>query len=94
MKYNKWHLWVGALIGILGPLITFTLLFFSTFKDKVWLNVLTDHPAVIRPFIQLSVIPNLALFFLFLMLNLERISRGILLSTILFGLYVLYITFN
>ena len=93
MKYNKWHLWIGFIIGAVAPLITFFIIYYSVFEYQSWTNPLKAAHSVIRPFVQLSVITNLALFFLFLMFNMERLCRGILFATILYGLYVLYITF-
>ena len=90
------QLWLGTLTGMIVPAISLYLYVFLRFDDlafgdflKTWLKM-----GILTHMISLAVIPNLAVFFLFIRLNYLKAARGVLLSTIIFAIAVLIIRFS
>ena len=84
----------GVLLGIIAPIIA--CIFYVVFiKEKTLENFInnfvTDRnlPAIIS----LSLLINLALFFLKLKFNKDEQSRGILFSTFLYGVIIVILKF-
>ena len=84
----------GVLLGIIAPIIA--CIFYVVFINEETLenfinNFVTDRnlPAIIS----LSLLINLALFFLKLKFNKDEQSRGILLSTFLYGVVIVILKF-
>ena len=84
----------GVLLGIIAPIIA--CIFYVVFINKETLenfinNFVTDRnlPAIIS----LSLLINLALFFLKLKFNKDEQSRGILFSTFLYGVVIVILKF-
>ena len=84
----------GVLLGIIAPIIA--CIFYVVFINEETLenfinNFVTDRnlPAIIS----LSLLINLALFFLKLKFNKDEQSRGILLSTFLYGAVIVILKF-
>ena len=78
------------ILGILAPALTMLIVYLVGFTNYE-LNELVDllvSKRVFTKIISLCVIPNLALFFLFLNKNYFYSARGILLATVLFALFV------
>ena len=84
----------GIIIGIISPIILFILVvvFFLeyeiTYFVKKHINE-ENFPAIIS----LSLLSNLTVFFLMLRNNKDIQARGILLSTFLFGILIIYLKF-
>lgn len=84
---------LGFALGVIAPAVTFMLLlrfyypfdYFETFFKGYWLKLLA--PKVMS----LSVIPNLALFFLFIYTHRYKSARGALGATILIAVAVFII---
>lgn len=96
MKYKYDNLKLGLLLGIIAPVITMVLIYLVKFTDYN-LSELIDflvEKKVFTKIVSLCVIPNLALFFLFLNKYLYRSARGILLATILFAVFVFITKFS
>lgn len=89
------RVWFGTLIGLIGPPIAFLLFCYFSLPDESVLEVIRRYHKlnVLTHVISLSVIVNLALFFLFLQKRKEKISRGILGSMFFFVLIVLILKF-
>ena len=84
----------GVLLGIIAPIIA--CIFYVVFINEETLenfinNFVTDRnlPAIIS----LSLLINLALFFLKLKFNKDEQSRGILFSTFLYGVVIVILKF-
>jgi len=84
----------GVLLGIIAPIIA--CIFYVVFINEETLenfinNFVTDRnlPAIIS----LSLLINLALFFLKLKFNKDEQSRGILFSTFLYGVIIVILKF-
>ena len=84
----------GVLLGIIAPIIA--CIFYVVFIKEETLenfinNFVTDRnlPAIIS----LSLLINLALFFLKLKFNKDEQSRGILFSTFLYGVVIVILKF-
>ena len=84
----------GILLGIIAPIIA--CIFYVVFINEETLenfinNFVTDRnlPAIIS----LSLLINLALFFLKLKFNKDEQSRGILFSTFLYGVVIVILKF-
>ncbi|MCK5169889.1 MAG: hypothetical protein KAQ75_08415 [Bacteroidales bacterium] len=84
------NLKLGLILGILAPAITILLVYliqFSGYDFQELLDFLVSTRAFTK-IISLCVIPNLALFFIFLNKNYYYSARGILVATILFAIFV------
>jgi len=89
-------LWIGSVLGLLVPALSlwiYVLLRFDelAFGDfiKTWFKM-----GILTHMISLAVLPNLAVFFIFIKTNYLKAARGVLLSTILFAFTVLIIRFS
>ena len=84
----------GVLLGIIAPIIAF-IIYVVFIKEETLENFInhfvTDRnlPAIIS----LSLLINLALFFLKLKFNKDEQSRGILFSTFLYGVIIVILKF-
>jgi hypothetical protein len=90
MRSNVNNLKLGLILGVLAPALTMLIVYLVGFTDYEF-NELIDllvSKRVFTKIISLCVIPNLALFFLFLNKNYFYSARGILLATVLFALFV------
>ena len=92
-KYN--NLRIGLILGILGPLLGFLVIYWVAFRGmsfSEYLDLLT-YNRKLSSIISLSVIPNLLLFFIFIWLNYLYSARGVLASTLIFALLVVITKF-
>ena len=87
-KYNNTKL--GLILGIAGPVIAMLgvyLVMFYCYSMSELIDTLVSK-RVFTKIISLCVLPNLALFFLFLNKYYYNTARGILMSTFIFALFV------
>ena len=85
----------GILIGIFSPLIAF--IFYVSFIIESNVSSIINNPKFyinLSAIISLSLLINLALFFLKIQFNQDEQSRGILLSTFLYGIAIVLLYFN
>ncbi len=90
MKSKVDNLKLGLLLGILAPVLTMLIIYliqFSSYDLNELVNMLVLKK-VFTKIVSLCVIPNLALFFLFLNKNYYYSARGILMATVIFALFV------
>ena len=84
----------GVLLGIIAPIIAF-IVYVVFIKEETLENFINNFvtyrnlPAIIS----LSLLINLALFFLKLKFNKDEQSRGILFSTLLYGVVIVILKF-
>jgi len=82
----------GVILGIVSPIIMFVIVvvFFRESNLTDFINhQVTDRnlPSIIS----LTLLANLSLFFIKIKLNKDEQSRGILLSTFLYGIIIVYL---
>lgn len=96
MKSKFDNLRLGLLLGIIAPaLIMFIIYFiqFTNFNLSELVDLLVEKK-VFTKIVSLCVIPNLALFFLFLNKNYYQSARGILTATFIFAIFVFITKFT
>ena len=84
----------GVFIGFLAPIILFVLVvvFYEGYELSFFINeLITDYNLPI--IISLTLFVNLVLFLIKFQLNKDEQSRGILFSTILYGVVIVYLKF-
>lgn len=84
----------GLLLGIISPIISFV--FYVVFIMEKTLGSVINNPSFnknLSAIISLSLLINLALFFLKLKFNKDEQSRGILFSTFLYGILIVILKF-
>jgi len=85
-------LWLGAIIGFIIPLIVLLVLYLEgNIADSYFYfikKLFTDR--LLSAFLRIGLIGNLAIFLLFFNTGFDKLPRGILLSTILYGLLIVY----
>ena len=82
----------GVILGIVSPIIMFVIVvvFFRESNLTDFINhQVTEHnlPSIIS----LTLLANLSLFFIKIKMNKDEQSRGILLSTFLYGIIIVYL---
>lgn len=95
MKRRFDNLYLGTVLGVLTPILTYFLilnfLYPFSFADKslqgIWLTLIAPK------MISIGVIPNLGLFFLFIYTNRLKSARGVLMATIGYAILVLILKF-
>ena len=87
MKGRYDNIRLGALLGIITPLIGLVIIYLLAFRGMSFTEYLEllAYRKKLSAVISLSVIPNLPLFFIFIWLNYLYSARGVLASTLLFA---------
>ena len=90
----KSNLLKGLILGVVSPIIFFiiTIVFFLEYNITDFINHKINKqnfPAIIS----LCLLANLAVFFIKLQKNKDQQARGVLLSTFLFGILIIYFKF-
>ena len=90
----KSNLLKGLILGVVSPIIffIFTIVFFLEYNITDFVNYKINKqnfPAIIS----LCLLANLAMFFIKLQKNKDKQARGILFSTFLFGILIIYFKF-
>lgn len=95
ISYKKINnFWLGVTFGMLAPFIclfgywlnSYSFMgFFPTFPHYLMLG------KVLAPVISLCLIPNLGLFFIFINTDRFKTARGFILSTLLYGFFIMYL---
>jgi hypothetical protein len=81
---NKNSIATGVICGIIIPSIVFFLLHTFTF-NRVTPEYLFSSPGIVAKLLSLSLLGNLAAFFLFLKYDFELSARGVLFATFVWG---------
>ncbi len=90
MKKKYDNIWLGVVLSALTPVITIYLIItfvypvehLQTYYENIWI------PIVAPKVISLGVVPNLALFFLFIYTNRLTSAKGVLATTIVYAVIV------
>lgn len=95
IKSKKWNnYWLGFGLGLIVPclfLIGYWLYSYSFMPLIPMFILYLLKGKVLAPVISLCVIPNLAIFYLFLNAEKFRSSRGAVFATILYGFLIMYL---
>lgn len=78
----------GIISGIIAPAIVFFFLHTFTF-NRVTPEYFYSSPGILAKMISLSLLGNLAAFFLFLKYDFELSARGVLFATFIYGAGIL-----
>lgn len=81
---NKNSVITGIICGIIIPSIVFFLLHSFTF-NRVTPEYIFSSPGIVAKLLSLSLLGNLAAFFLFLKYDFELSARGVLFATFIYG---------
>ncbi|MDP2174862.1 MAG: hypothetical protein Q8K70_03020 [Bacteroidota bacterium] len=95
MTQTKKDIIIGILIGIFTAFLISFIIFLNTnpgLSTADYFNVFV-YGKIIAPILSMALLGNLAVFFLFLKLNKDLISKGILVATIIVGILVFIIKF-
>ena len=90
MDISKKQILLGFLIGITSTFIISFLTFINTnpgLSISEYFNIFI-YGKLISPILSIALMGNLGLFFLFLKLNKDFISRGILIATVFVGIII------
>ncbi|MBE9467672.1 MAG: hypothetical protein IMY72_05030 [Bacteroidetes bacterium] len=93
-KFNKQK--IGLVIGLLAPIITIFILYlfnkssFGSFEN-FYNHFVTLHLS--SQIVSLSVLANLAVFYLFIKKNFLFSARGVVLATMIYGLIIIVLKF-
>ncbi|MBL1278882.1 MAG: hypothetical protein COA33_001320 [Fluviicola sp.] len=100
MKLKRWTMnhTKGVLLGIITPLILAPLVLWvisltqSYYFEQLWHKFTLNRPYQIK-IITIAIIANLGWFYLFLNKEKFDIAKGVILGTVLFAPYIIYIKF-
>lgn len=89
-KFDK--MWIGAIIGASIPLIVLIVIYVQEHIAGSFLSFLGDMFSLrlLSAFLRIGLIGNLAIFLLTFNTGFTNLPRGILLSTIVYGLGIVY----
>lgn len=82
----------GTIVGILTPLVTFTLYFLILYSYMPIVNFISYLKGgdIFVATMSLCVVPNLLMFYIFIWTNRDKSSKGVILATILYAFWVAY----
>lgn len=87
--------WIGLILGLIGPFIAFVIYYFINYSYMTvssFINYLKLGDTY-TPIISLCVLVNLAIFYLFIWKEKYRGTRGVLASTFIWAIFVMYLKF-
>lgn len=96
MKQHRKDLILGMIGGISLPFVI-ALIIFTVFRkegSQADFIDLLGNATLMSPFIRMGLIGNGVMFWLFLRRNRDMVCRGILLSTMIYGVYVVAMVFK
>lgn len=89
--------WIGVVIGVILPVIAIGIFYLwkmDEFGGWEGFRRFISIADILPKIISLSVIPNLAAFFVFMRINQLNAARGVLLATIVIGFIMVLIRFT
>ncbi len=86
---------IGVIAGLLGPTLGILIFYFSNFSDQAFGDFLhvSVSQKLLSPLLSLCAIINLGIFYLFLQFDYLYTARGIILSTLIYGLTIVVLKF-
>jgi hypothetical protein len=91
----KDSLLVGIPAGLLGPTLGILIFYFANFTDDSLATFieLSVKEKMLSPLLSLCAVINLGIFYLFLQFEYYYSARGVILSTLLYGLVIVVLKF-
>jgi len=82
--------WVGILLGGILPVLTFYAMYLFVYPSLrlITISELFAAKSLFARILSLSVIPNIAIFFIFIWTNKLSAARGVLAATIIYAIAV------
>jgi len=82
--------WIGLILGLLVPALTFLLIYIFAFPktDSITYFDMIKAKKFFTQILSLAVIPNIGVFFLFIYTNKLSAARGVLAATFIFAFIV------
>lgn len=97
MRFKKMdNRWIGFGLGLIGPLFGFFVLWLAIYSNRsfdYFFTLIWSNPRVHAATLSLCLIFNLALFFPFIWTKRNASAMGVLLATMLYVPFVLYLKF-
>ncbi|MEP7108904.1 MAG: hypothetical protein ABI760_13005 [Ferruginibacter sp.] len=96
MIFKKDNFWLGTLLGLLGPLIGFSifkLLKYNRFTFKEMYQWMTLNHNLLTAWISVSLFANALLFTLYVNARIDKTAKGIFLVTVMYAITALLIKF-
>lgn len=96
MIFKKDNFWLGTVLGLIGPLIGFTifkLIKYSRFSLKEMYQWMTLNHNLITAYISVSLFANAVLFTLYVNARIDKTAKGIFVVTVMYAITALLIKF-
>ena len=96
MIFKKDNFWLGTLLGLIGPVIGFSifkLLKYNMFTLKEMYQWMTLNHNLITAWISISLFANALLFTLYVNARIDKTAKGIFLVTVIYAVAALLIKF-
>jgi hypothetical protein len=96
MIFKKDNIWLGMVLGLVGPIIGFTifkLIKYSRFTLKEMYQWMTLNHNLITAWISVSLFANALLFTLYVNAKIDKTAKGIFVITVLYAITALLIKF-
>jgi hypothetical protein len=96
MIFKKDNFWLGAVLGLIGPLIGFAifkLVKYSRFSLKEMYQWVTLNHNLITAYISVSLFANALLFTLYVNARIDKTAKGIFIVTVMYAITALLIKF-
>jgi hypothetical protein len=95
MRNIKDHIAIGIIVGLIGPLMGALGFYMFEFRNTELLEFLdlAISKKLLSPLLSLCAVINLGLFYLFLNYDKLYTARGIILSTLIYGLIIVLFKF-
>ncbi|MBC7625941.1 hypothetical protein [Ferruginibacter sp.] len=96
MIFKKDNFWLGTVLGLVGPVIGFTifkLLKYRMFSLKEMYQWMTLNHNLITAWISVSLFANALLFTLYVNARIDKTAKGIFLVTVIYAITALLIKF-
>lgn len=95
MNQSRKQLYTGIILGVLSAFLISLVIFFVSNPglDLAEYFKIFYSGAVLTPILSVSLLGNFVLFFIFLKLNKDMVSKGILTATIGVGVFIFILKF-
>lgn len=96
MIFKKDNFWLGTVLGIIGPIVGFTIfkmIKFSRFSLKEMYQWMTMNHNLITAWISVSLFANALLFTLYVNARIDKTAKGIFVVTVIYAIAALLIKF-
>ncbi len=96
MIFKKDNFWLGTILGLVGPIVGFTifkLLKYRMFSLKEMYQWMAFNHNLITAWISVSLFANALLFTLYVNARIDKTAKGIFLVTVIYAITALLIKF-